>query len=104
AEVVIRDFHVTGVQTCALPICPLETPWETRKSVTEFARFFDSVMLYSSLPVLSVCPSTRIRVLGYSLKIFARSVRVCLDFSLMEDRKSVVSGESLVSRFVSMNT
>src|SRR5690606_40301337 len=22
AEVGIRDFHVTGVQTCALPICP----------------------------------------------------------------------------------
>src|SRR5690606_39760805 len=25
AEEVIRDFHVTGVQTCALPICPPAT-------------------------------------------------------------------------------
>src|SRR5690606_40773087 len=25
AEDGIRDFHVTGVQTCALPICNLET-------------------------------------------------------------------------------
>src|SRR5690606_39321520 len=24
AEDGIRDFHVTGVQTCALPICPIE--------------------------------------------------------------------------------
>src|SRR5690606_40501885 len=24
AEDGIRDFHVTGVQTCALPICPLK--------------------------------------------------------------------------------
>src|SRR5690606_40491201 len=26
AEDGIRDFHVTGVQTCALPICPSGTP------------------------------------------------------------------------------
>src|SRR5436309_2484707 len=25
AEDGIRDFHVTGVQTCALPICPIHT-------------------------------------------------------------------------------
>src|SRR5690606_39885300 len=27
AEDGIRDFHVTGVQTCALPISPLDHPW-----------------------------------------------------------------------------
>src|SRR5690606_40710171 len=26
AEDGIRDFHVTGVQTCALPICPISSP------------------------------------------------------------------------------
>src|SRR5690606_31322297 len=30
AEDVIRDFHVTGVQTCALPICGLRYSWYPR--------------------------------------------------------------------------
>src|SRR5690606_41091706 len=29
AEDGIRDFHVTGVQTCALPICTARPPMET---------------------------------------------------------------------------
>src|SRR5690606_41131631 len=28
----IRDFHVTGVQTCALPICPMLTPLRARRA------------------------------------------------------------------------
>src|SRR6266700_2373319 len=31
AEDGIRDFHVTGVQTCALPICPHPYPWMVRE-------------------------------------------------------------------------
>src|SRR5690606_39973597 len=31
AEDGIRDFHVTGVQTCALPICKLQTYEATEK-------------------------------------------------------------------------
>src|SRR5436309_7435980 len=34
AEDGIRDFHVTGVQTCALPI----SPSVTRRLITDFAR------------------------------------------------------------------
>src|SRR5690606_40634374 len=42
AEDGIRDFHVTGVQTCALPICfphPLlvDLPFETDQSLVELA-------------------------------------------------------------------
>src|SRR6266511_5871778 len=34
AEYCIRDFHVTGVQTCALPICPQTPPPSRRCSAT----------------------------------------------------------------------
>src|SRR5690606_40224588 len=33
----IRDFHVTGVQTCALPISGLETIQEMRDKVVELS-------------------------------------------------------------------
>src|SRR5687768_18338474 len=32
AEDGIRDVAVTGVQTCALPICPRSSPWRTASS------------------------------------------------------------------------
>src|SRR5690606_40591860 len=31
----IRDFHVTGVQTCALPICELSTTIQNPKMIKE---------------------------------------------------------------------
>src|SRR5207302_8266201 len=33
AEDGIRDFHVTGVQTCALPISRVDAKWGTTKTV-----------------------------------------------------------------------
>src|SRR5690606_41040657 len=30
-----RDFHVTGVQTCALPICPLRRPGQLAQQLDE---------------------------------------------------------------------
>src|SRR2546422_5161006 len=36
AEDGIRDVAVTGVQTCALPICRLRGPGSTRSSASEF--------------------------------------------------------------------
>src|SRR5207253_7922048 len=35
AEDGIRDGHVTGVQTCALPICPVTTPLDTTRRMTD---------------------------------------------------------------------
>src|SRR5690606_41903548 len=41
AEDGIRDFHVTGVQTCALPICVFDPRYRTDKNVTVLSTFKD---------------------------------------------------------------
>src|SRR5207302_7969249 len=61
-----RDFHVTGVQTCALPILasrrPSATIWSAGKPViaaTRSAReFWNS--LRNALPRSQACPPTRL--------------------------------------------
>src|SRR5690606_40931576 len=40
AEDGIRDFHVTGVQTCALPICKLETTLQLAEQIEALAEEF----------------------------------------------------------------
>src|SRR5690606_40730858 len=41
AEDGIRDFHVTGVQTCALPIFKKKTPEEKQKEIEDLTSSID---------------------------------------------------------------
>src|SRR5262249_59297123 len=55
AEDGIRDWSVTGVQTCALPIFGLKTSWLSREIVA-FGLFAGCALVYAGsfwLPVLS---------------------------------------------------
>src|SRR5690606_40682011 len=51
AEDGIRDFHVTGVQTCALPISPKNPMGEQAQSgdIKQFARPFSPALLDEAL-------------------------------------------------------
>src|SRR5690606_40101006 len=42
-----RDFHVTGVQTCALPICARHSLWQARRA---FLQLGGSAMAAAAVP------------------------------------------------------
>src|SRR5690606_19977244 len=70
AEDGIRDFHVTGVQTCALPILfiLLDATW------TEARKMFRKSPYLDGLPVLSLQPEQLSR---YQLRRSTRAEHLC---------------------------
>src|SRR5215475_461312 len=56
AEDGIRDFHVTGVQTCALPICRRDKPVEEANKTTAPER-----RRRTGLPTVTITPEAQIR-------------------------------------------
>src|SRR5690606_40732965 len=65
AEDGIRDFHVTGVQTCALPIFPSAPPHERCSRMTQFVDEAPKRLSWQKNPVAGysqvVCHSKRLR-------------------------------------------
>src|SRR5690606_39995716 len=94
AEDGIRDFHVTGVQTCALPICII------RRQVDPFARLATSIamvwiigqalvniaVVLGLLPVLGV-PLPFISAGGSSLVTTLLAVGIVLSFARHDPRR-----------------
>src|SRR5690606_38125322 len=60
AEDGIRDFHVTGVQTCALPICYVETLRELRHGIV----YCDDLYQGPKLPTQWAMTSSIVNALG----------------------------------------
>src|SRR5690606_40473083 len=87
AEDGIRDFHVTGVQTCALPIS---------LRLIAVAVFFLVFALITS-PILELSglrPRTGVRLSELTAWGFGSGLRILL---IAADRKSVVEGASTAS-------
>src|SRR5690606_39453505 len=80
AEDGIRDFHVTGVQTCALPISSLTRP-SFKSSITIFLIKFEAAD-FVSLVVLSI-------LINLSHNEYLSSYHTQI-FMKLQDRKSVV--------------
>src|SRR5207302_5504055 len=57
AEDGIRDFHVTGVQTCALPICSASFPENTCSTASVFS---SAKTRHLIIPICSNCTRTRL--------------------------------------------
>src|SRR5690606_34218447 len=75
AEAGIRDFHVTGVQTCALPICPLPPQRELARAIKAMM-----AIAYYEMPAvkreLGYLPEEWIeRVKTRRLKVYADEIR-----------------------------
>src|SRR5690606_39604228 len=95
AEDGIRDFHVTGVQTCALPIyAPVETPLKRPSVITgtclPHARYFSAEVSWyvSSIPVprgpMPIKTITSPGPTGASVKPFTAATA---SFSLVKTRE-----------------
>src|SRR5690606_40545655 len=52
AEDGIRDFHVTGVQTCALPIFPYRLQYRHRAAMSAPSGISPSLSIYTFAPVV----------------------------------------------------
>src|SRR5258707_12487753 len=79
-EAGIRDIGVTGVQTCALPICATAAPWFTSIPViTPTTLLVAGSMMWMSSPALLV----------WLMRPFAAAA----EGALCPDRKSVVEGK-----------
>src|SRR5690606_41177263 len=90
AEDGIRDFHVTGVQTCALPICPLVFPEGERTPDGTMRPFKPGIGLMAVRLQLEVVP-VYLDGLFEVLSLHERWPKI--HPVLVKDRKSVVEGK-----------
>src|SRR5690606_40060008 len=89
AEDGIRDFHVTGVQTCALPISVREHEAAVLIATIALALIFQELMLYTFGGSFLGVPST----LEGSMRVFGVSV----PYQRSEERRVEKEGRSRVS-------
>src|SRR5690606_39992675 len=89
AEDGIRDFHVTGVQTCALPIWPESLAWQQWSNPILMFLYGTSGLAFASrfLDLRVMFPRARKAVIGFCATFGALLVAAFLLDS--QDRKSV---------------
>src|SRR5690606_40917107 len=94
AEDGIRDFHVTGVQTCALPICCHEGEVSARLGLPGIPEAAETVAVARNLALIEQT-GVRAHFCGLSsaraVQMVAQAQRRGLP---VRDRKSVVEGKS----------
>src|SRR3546814_9589892 len=85
-----RCALVTGVQTCALPICPILPPQTQRKIIEKLAKSLKLSSLMTHF-LLVLCKNRRLHNLKLILDDFV--IRSQGAEGLVKDRKRVVTGE-----------
>src|SRR5690606_40503350 len=98
-EAGIRDCHVTGVQTCALPIWPpsLQTSTLDAGSAAS-STTFDTMPSANPDPSLPAAPTPGSSKKEAFRSAYGQALRLSRRKLLKQDRKSVVEGKSGGSR------